>query len=122
VVVTAVRIPFFPVTIFTTLSLTKPLFNTTSTAWVTDSASQSGYLPSSNATNHSLLYSLIDWVENANSTGPSTMIGTKYVNNVVSEGVAFTRPYCRWPNIPVWDGVESVDDAGSWACPSAGVY
>lgn len=91
-------------------------------AWVTGAASQSGYLPSSNATDYSLLWSLIDWVENEGSEGPERMVGTKYVDDVVAEGVQFTRPYCRWPNVPVWDGVGSVDEEGSWSCPSAGVY
>lgn len=60
-------------------------------AWVTDAASQSGYLPSSNVTECSLLWSLIDWVENEASDGPERLVGTKYVDDDVSKGVQFTR-------------------------------
>ncbi|KUJ12218.1 tannase and feruloyl esterase [Mollisia scopiformis] len=91
-------------------------------AWVTGSASQSGYTPAENSTEYSLLYSLINWVENKNSSGPQKLIGTKYVGDVVSAGINFTRPYCRWPNIPVYDGVGDVSLAESWSCPTAGVY
>ncbi|KAF8855533.1 tannase-domain-containing protein [Acephala macrosclerotiorum] len=49
-------------------------------AWVTGAASQSGILLAKNSTNYSLLYSLIDWVENTNSSSPETMIGTKQGN------------------------------------------
>lgn len=49
-------------------------------------------------------------------------MGTKYVDDVASEGVQFTRPYCRWPTVPVWDGVGDVNEAGSWGCPGVGVY
>jgi feruloyl esterase len=91
-------------------------------AWVTGSSSQSGFLPSSNSTSHSLLWSLIEWVENATSTGPSMMVGTKYVNDDVSRGVNFTRPYCRWPNIPIWDGSGILEEAESWSCPEEGAY
>jgi feruloyl esterase len=91
-------------------------------AWVSGSASQSGYLPSSNATSHSLLWSLVDWVENSDSSGPEMMVGTKYVDDLVSAGVAFTRPYCRWPNVPVWNGAGDFDSEESWSCPTAGVY
>lgn len=82
-------------------------------AWVTGATSQSGIFPAKNSTNYSLLYSLIDWVENTTSSGPETMIGTKYIGDVASAGVEFTRPYCRWPNIPVYDGKGNVNLADS---------
>ena len=90
-------------------------------AWVTDSASQS-MQPASNGTEYSLLNSLIEWVENKTSTGPHTMVGTKYIGDVASAGVSFTRPYCRWPTIPVYSGKGNVRLAGSWNCPVEGFY
>lgn len=89
---------------------------------MTDSASQSGYLPANNSTEYSLLYSLIDWVENANSSGPNRIVGTKYVDDVPSEGVAFTRPFCRWPNIPIYSRKGNVSVGENWSCPEVGVY
>lgn len=89
-------------------------------AWVTGSASQSGYLPASNATEFSLLYSLIDWVENG--TAPQELIGTKYVDDVVASGIDFTRPFCRYPTIPVYNGSGNLSLASNWACPSEGFY
>lgn len=91
-------------------------------AWVTGSASQSGYLPASNATDYDLLWALVDWVENEEGEKPERMVGTKYVDDVVDEGVEFTRPYCRWPVVPVWDRVGDVNQEGSWFCPREGVY
>lgn len=94
----------------------------TSVAWVTDSASQSGYLPAMNNTEYSLLYSLLDWVENENSKGSQELIGTKYVDDDMAAGVQFTRPYCRWPNIPIYENEGDVNLAESWSCPDEGVY
>jgi feruloyl esterase len=91
-------------------------------AWATGAASQSGYLPSSNASEYSLLWSLIDWVENEASEGPERMVGTKYIDDAVGEGVQFTKPYCKWPNVLIWGGVGDVDREGSWSCPTAGFY
>lgn len=88
---------------------------------MTDSAGQS-LQPASNGTAYSLLNSLIEWVEGKNSTGPHTMVGTKYVGDVASAGVKFTRPYCRWPTIPVFNGKGDVNLAENWSCPSEGVY
>lgn len=91
-------------------------------AWVIGSVSQSGLLPAKNTTEYSLLYSLIDWVENPQSSGPETLVGTKYLNDIPSQGVQFTRPFCRWPNIPVYSGKGTVDKASNWNCPDTGVY
>jgi feruloyl esterase len=91
-------------------------------AWVTGAASQAGYVPAKNNTEYSMLYSLIEWVENNNFSGTQKMVGTKYVGDVVSAGVQFTRPYCRWPSIPVYNGDGHIGVAESWACPMAGAY
>jgi len=90
-------------------------------AWVIGSGtSQSGIPPAKNTTNYSILYSLIDWVENDNA--PQELIGTKYVDDVVDSGIDFTRPFCRYPTIPVYSGSGNLSDASNWACPSQGFY
>lgn len=89
-------------------------------AWVTGSASQSGIWPADNSTDYSLIWSLIDWVENGNA--PEAMIGTKFVDDEPSAGVAFTRPYCRFPVVAEYQGSGNVSDAANWACPTAGIY
>lgn len=50
------------------------------------------------------------------------MVGTKYVGDLASGGVKFTRPYCRWPTIPVFSGEGDVNLAENWSCPVEGVY
>ncbi|KAK8026688.1 hypothetical protein PG991_003744, partial [Apiospora marii] len=103
-------------------------------AWALDGAGQGDLPLTANASSHSLLYSLVDWVEGAaartnNSTGlikavgtPESIIGTKFVNDTPTLGVSFTRPICRWPQTAVYDGVGDVNDAASWKCPTAVCY
>ncbi|KAK8088083.1 feruloyl esterase B-2 [Apiospora hydei] len=112
-------------------------------AWALDGAGQGGFPLSANDSSHSLLYSLVDWVESAagaatnissavndplkhprRTTGnaPESIIGTKFVNDTPSLGVSFTRPICRWPQTAVYNGVGNVDDAASWSCPITGIY
>ncbi|KAK8139110.1 feruloyl esterase B-1 [Apiospora sp. TS-2023a] len=101
-------------------------------AWALDGAGQGGFPPTVNGSSHSLLHSLVDWVEGAARTdissatktasAPESIIGTKFVNDAPALGVSFTRPICRWPQTAVYDGVGDVNDAASWKCPAAGVY
>ncbi|KAK8055418.1 feruloyl esterase-like protein [Apiospora rasikravindrae] len=112
-------------------------------AWALDGAGQGGFPLTANDSSHSLLYSLIDWVESATGAAtniglavneplkhprrmivgaPESIIGTKFVNDTPSLGVSFTRPICRWPQTAVYDGVGDVNDASSWSCPTAGIY
>lgn len=89
-------------------------------AWVTGSSSQSGIWPTNNSTDHSLIWSLIDWVERDNA--PERMVGTKFVGDDVTAGVDFTRPYCRWPVVAEYTGSGNASDASNWKCPAEGVY
>ncbi|KAK8081599.1 tannase and feruloyl esterase [Apiospora saccharicola] len=101
-------------------------------AWTLDGAGQGGHPLTVNGSSHSLLYSLVDWVEGAAITNnssatngvsaPEFIIGTKFVNDTPALGVSFTRPICRWPQTAVYDGVGDVNDAASWECPTAGTY
>lgn len=90
-------------------------------AWVLDGASQGSLIPPTDDASHSMLYTLVDWVEGGNAAAPETVIGTKYVSDAVPL-VQFQRPVCRWPVVAEYDGDGDIDDATSWSCPTAGVY
>lgn len=86
-------------------------------AWVLDAASQGGAVSPVDGASHSLLYSLVDWVEGGDSAAaPESIIGTKYVGDV-APSVQFQRPICRWPAVAEYDGVGDADDSDSWSCP-----
>lgn len=89
-------------------------------AWVTGSASQSGIWPVNNSTDHSLIWSLVDWVEKGNA--PEVMVGTKYIGDKPAAGVDFTRPYCRWPVVAEYVGSGNASDTANWRCPTQGIY
>lgn len=90
-------------------------------AWVIDGASQGGTRPPVDDASHSMLCSLVDWVEGGSSAAPESIIATKYVDDVVP-AVAFQRPICRWPVVAEYDGIGDADDASSWYCPTEEVY
>ncbi|THU76313.1 tannase and feruloyl esterase [Dendrothele bispora CBS 962.96] len=50
----------------------------------------------------SVLMAMVRWVEEG--VAPETMLGTKYVNDTVSDGVAFARAHCRYPLRNTYDG------------------
>ncbi|ETS87229.1 hypothetical protein PFICI_01057 [Pestalotiopsis fici W106-1] len=85
-------------------------------AWVLDAASQSGAVPPVEDASHSMLYSLVNWVEGGSTAAPESIIGTKYVEDV-APSVQFQRPICRWPAVAEYDGVGDADDSESWSCP-----
>lgn len=78
-----------------------------------DGPSPGGSTPDSNDTEHSMLWSLVDWVQKDRK--PSTIIGTKFKNDTADDGVAFTRPICQWPEIAEYGG-GAMNEAGSWQC------
>ncbi|CAK3788852.1 Hypothetical predicted protein [Lecanosticta acicola] len=96
--------------------------------WVIDAASQGGVIPADYSRDHSMLWSLVDWVEGAGkssngsaSKAPEMVIGTKFLNDTASLGVDFERPICRWPAVAEYkDG--PVAEAASWTCPTERVY
>ncbi|KAK5167260.1 hypothetical protein LTR04_000073 [Oleoguttula sp. CCFEE 6159] len=63
---------------------------------------------------HDMLMALVRWVEQKQA--PDQIIGTKYKNDTVSEGVLRQRPICNYPNRAVYNGSGDVDDARSWKC------
>lgn len=94
-------------------------------SWVIDAASQGGILPAQNGSDHSMLWSLVEWIEGggigASSSAPETVVGTKFVNDTASLGIEFERPICRWPAVADYQGGAEAESS-SWRCPTAGVY
>lgn len=62
-----------------------------------------------------VLAAVIDWVENGVSAAPETMLGTKFKNDVVEQGVDFTRRHCRYPLRNTFLGGD-YKDPDNWAC------
>lgn len=90
-------------------------------AWVLDAVSQGGVLPPKPGKEHSMIESLVEWVE-GKSSAPEYVVGTNYVGGTPAGGVQFTRPACRWPSVAEYDGKGNVNDTTSWTCPTTGVY
>ncbi|KAI0011245.1 feruloyl esterase B [Xylariaceae sp. FL0662B] len=64
---------------------------------------------------HNVLAALIDWVENGEA--PDTIVGTKFVDDDVREGVEYNHRHCRYPLRSTYKGAghESLD-IDSWEC------
>jgi hypothetical protein len=60
-----------------------------------------------------VLSALDQWVENQRA--PATIITTKYVNDDPTQGIAFQRPLCPYPQVAVYRGGSTVS-AASFAC------
>jgi feruloyl esterase len=61
-----------------------------------------------------MLTPLVQWVEQ--DRAPGSVIATHYVNNTVSQGVAFTRPLCPYPQEAVYKGSGSTSEASNFVC------
>ena len=70
--------------------------------------------PLKNDAQHSINRALEAWVERG--IKPTHIIATKYINDDPEEGIAFTRPLCPYPQVAVYKGVGSTDDASSFDC------
>jgi feruloyl esterase len=60
------------------------------------------------------LAALTNWVEN--STAPTEIIATKYVDDVPTQGIASQRPLCQYPNHAAYRGSGDPSDPASFAC------
>lgn len=67
---------------------------------------------------HDMVLSMIDWVENGNA--PDQIIAAKYNNGSKSDGVAFTRPLCPYPQFARYIGGDKMQ-ASSFKC-AAGAW
>jgi hypothetical protein len=63
---------------------------------------------------HNIVKTLEAWVEKGQA--PEKITATKYVNDKPEQGVAFTRPLCPYPQIPVYKGFGSTDLAENFKC------
>jgi feruloyl esterase len=61
-----------------------------------------------------LVNQLLAWVELG--VAPDTLLGTKYVNDTGTQGIAFQRPICPYPNTAVWTGQGQWEDPANWKC------
>jgi feruloyl esterase len=61
-----------------------------------------------------MLTPLVQWVENG--IAPKSILATHYVNNSATQGVAFTRPLCPYPQEAVYTGSGSNTDAANFVC------
>ena len=63
---------------------------------------------------HDLVKSLERWVEQG--IAPDRIIATHYVNNVPTQGVAFQRPLCAYPERAEYVGTGDPNDAANFQC------
>jgi pimeloyl-ACP methyl ester carboxylesterase len=61
-----------------------------------------------------ILTALDQWVENRNA--PDNIVATKYVNDDPTQGIAFQRPLCPFPQFAKYKGTGSTTSAASFAC------
>ncbi len=65
---------------------------------------------------YDLLTALTQWVEQG--VAPSSVIATKYNNDVRELGIAMQRPICSYPQIPVYKGGDP-NAAASFKCAAS---
>jgi feruloyl esterase len=75
---------------------------------------QVGGTPVPNDAQHNVLQALMSWVKTG--VAPTTIIGTKYVNDTPANGVAMTRPLCPYPQLPRYVGSGDSMDAANFTC------
>lgn len=63
---------------------------------------------------HDVHLALEAWVEN--DRVPESVIATKYIDDNPEKGVAFTRPICPYPKVPVYKGEGDDSQAASFHC------
>ena len=63
---------------------------------------------------HDLVKTLESWV--GQGIAPQRIIATHYVNNVASQGVAFQRPLCPYPERAEYVGSGDPNDASNFRC------
>ncbi|KAK7045783.1 hypothetical protein VNI00_007184 [Paramarasmius palmivorus] len=61
-----------------------------------------------------ILTAMVRWVEEG--VAPDTILGTKFVNDTPSAGVAFSRRHCRFPLRNTFDGTGDSAQPDSWSC------
>jgi hypothetical protein len=73
------------------------------------------FSPAPAATEHSMIHSIEQWVEQG--TVPSKIIATKYkADGNPGSGVVRTRPLCPYPTFAKYSGSGSIDEASNFSC------
>jgi feruloyl esterase len=68
----------------------------------------------SDSPEHDVLSALERWVEEGKP--PERIVAVKYVNNDPAQGIVRTRPLCPYPQVAVYTGRGSTDEADSFRC------
>ena len=63
---------------------------------------------------HDVIKALERWVEQ--DVAPERIIATKFVGDNPANGVAMTRPLCRYPQVALWTGIGNTNDAQNFVC------
>lgn len=63
---------------------------------------------------HNIHRALEAWVEQ--DVAPDKIIATKYIDDKPESGVAFTRPVCAYPKVPVYNGIGNSKEESSYQC------
>jgi feruloyl esterase len=61
--------------------------------------------------------SIEGWVEHG--VAPGRIVASKFVGDDPKKGVAMTRPLCRYPELAIWAGKGSTDEAANFVCKPA---
>ncbi|KAH8099929.1 feruloyl esterase-like protein [Cristinia sonorae] len=75
----------------------------------------SGMPPASLDASHNILAAMVRWVENGVAPQSKSITATSWKNNNSTQGVAFTRPLCQYPENLVFKG-GNPNDARSFDC------
>ncbi|KXJ85325.1 Tannase/feruloyl esterase [Microdochium bolleyi] len=70
--------------------------------------------PAKTDAEHNVLLALVDWVENGKA--PSSIVGTKYTGDNVTQPVVSERKLCPYPQRSKWNGVTTTNLSTSWEC------
>jgi feruloyl esterase len=63
---------------------------------------------------HDMVDALDAWVDQG--IPPTKIIATKFNNDTPSQGAAFSRPLCPYPQMAVYNGSGDQTDAASFSC------
>ncbi|KAI0433298.1 feruloyl esterase B [Xylaria sp. FL1042] len=69
---------------------------------------------------HNVLAAIVDWVEKG--IAPDEIIGTKFVNDIVDEGILYEHRHCKYPYRSTYSGDGDPLDINSWHCVNFGGY
>ncbi|KAK7948900.1 tannase and feruloyl esterase [Apiospora aurea] len=84
-------------------------------AWVVGQAGSSAVRGIPFDREHNVLAAVVDWVEKG--VAPEALVGTKFVNDTVSAGIAYQHTHCKYPAKSTFKGGEhNPSEVGSWEC------